>query len=373
MTAARNVSLGIVAVAVAVIGGALVYRAVLQRENAKALIIATPDGIAEAGYIRIGGIDQWIQIRGDDRRNPVVLLLNGGPGASWLRATQAFVPWEKYFTVVQWDQRGAGRTFEKSGESVAKTMTISRMVSDGLEVSNYLRAHLKKDKIILLGHSWGSILGVHMVKARPDLFYAFVGTGQVESMPKALRAAYAASLAKLRQEGDESAVRELSAVGPPPYRDYATIAKAIKASRGTMMGDDVPSIAEPGGGFAAPGYSLTDDYYLVRGSNFSQRTLLAAALREDLTTLGMHFDVPVFMFEGSADMLPIADARDYFNRIDAPKKAFVAFSGGNHFVLFARPDAFLKEMVEKVRPLAKPSLRIAPLATVDIRKSHVGR
>jgi pimeloyl-ACP methyl ester carboxylesterase len=146
--------------------------------------------ITEEGYVRIGGIDQWIQIRGQHRDNPVVLWLNGGPGFSTIPATPLYSRWEQPFTVVMWDQRGEGKTFERSGRSVAASMTIAQMTKDGIEVAEYLRTRLGRNKIILLGHSWGSILGVHMVKQRPDLFSAYVGTGQVVQLSESATAAY---------------------------------------------------------------------------------------------------------------------------------------------------------------------------------------
>ena len=130
-------------------------------------------------YVKIGGIDQWIQIRGEDRGNPVILFVHGGPGRSTIPISSGWQPWERYFTVVQWDQRGAGRTFRMTGEPIAATMTLAQMTQDGVEVAEYLRAHLHKDRIILIGHSWGSFLGIHIVKRRPDLFHAFVGAGQL--------------------------------------------------------------------------------------------------------------------------------------------------------------------------------------------------
>jgi pimeloyl-ACP methyl ester carboxylesterase len=117
--------------------------------------------------------------RGEDRGNPVILFVHGGRGGSTISISSGWQSWEKYFTVVQWDQSGAGRTFRKTSESIATTMTLARMTQDGVEVAEYLRAHLHKDKIVLIGHSWGSFLGIQIVKQRPDLFYAFVGTGQV--------------------------------------------------------------------------------------------------------------------------------------------------------------------------------------------------
>jgi pimeloyl-ACP methyl ester carboxylesterase len=122
---------------------------------------------------RGGGLEQWITMRGEDRKNPVLLFLHGGPGDAtnpWGYA--GFRNWLKYFTVVQWDQRGAGRTFGRNGPAAASTITIDRMVQDGVELAELLSRRFQKDKIVLVGHSWGSILGVFMAKARPELFYA---------------------------------------------------------------------------------------------------------------------------------------------------------------------------------------------------------
>jgi pimeloyl-ACP methyl ester carboxylesterase len=171
--------LAVAVLAVLAIGSGLGFRAYSQHLGARALAIQSPNGLQEGMYVKIGGIDQWVQIRGEDRGNPVILFVHGGPGGSTIPISSGWQSWEKYFTVVQWDQSGAGRTFRKTGESIATTMTLARMTQDGVEVAEYLRAHLHKDKIVLIGHSWGSFLGIQIVKQRPDLFYAFVGTGQV--------------------------------------------------------------------------------------------------------------------------------------------------------------------------------------------------
>ena len=144
---------------------------VLRERNARDYAITAPNGIDEAKYVEIGGIQQWITIRGEDRNNPVLLFLHGGPGDAtnpWGYA--GFRRWLKAFTVVQWDQRGAGRTLGKNSAASAATITVARMTQDGIELAELLRKSLHQDKIILVGHSWGSALGVFMVKARPDLF-----------------------------------------------------------------------------------------------------------------------------------------------------------------------------------------------------------
>jgi len=159
----------------------------VRARNAEQYAILSPKGIDEGSFVKIGGIEQWITIRGQDRDNPVLLFLHGGPGDvtnPWSFAL--FAPWEKYFTVVQWDERGSGRTLRKSGPAVAPTITVDRMVQDGIELTEYLRKHLGKEKIIIVGHSFGSILGTRMAKARPDIFYGCVGTGQVADGSKNL-------------------------------------------------------------------------------------------------------------------------------------------------------------------------------------------
>jgi pimeloyl-ACP methyl ester carboxylesterase len=186
-----------------------------RARNAKDYAIATTSGINEAKYLKIGGIEQWVTIRGEDRANPAVLVLHGGPGDAtnpWGYA--GFRTWLNTYTVVQWDQRGAGKTLGRNGRASVDTVTIDRPVQDGVELADTLRTLLRKDKIILLGHSWGSVLGVLMAKRKPDLFQAFVGTGQVGKPAGAYDVAFDALVAKARALSDGRALREHSAHRP---------------------------------------------------------------------------------------------------------------------------------------------------------------
>ncbi len=191
----------------------------LRARSIKDYAVATPPGIDDANYLRIGGIDQWVTIRGEDRANPVVLVLHGGPGDAtnpWGYAV--FRRWLKRYTVVQWDQRGSARTFGRNGAASVQALTIDRLVDDGIELADTIRKSLQKDRIILLGHSWGSFLGVLMAKKAPTLFQAFVGTGQVVDPAGGSDVAFQALLSKARAEGDVRARRELEETGPPPTR-----------------------------------------------------------------------------------------------------------------------------------------------------------
>jgi pimeloyl-ACP methyl ester carboxylesterase len=196
----------------------LACRALPQNATTQALPVRAPEKVNEEMFVRIGGIDQWITIKGDDRNNPVLLFLHGGPGDALSPfADSVFGGWEKNFTLVQWDQRGAGRTFGKSGPSIERTMTVERMAQDGVEVAEFLTTHLNKKKIIIAGGSWGSILGIYMAHARADLFYAYVGSAQLVNIRKNDAASYARVLELARASGDEQAITALTKIGPPPW------------------------------------------------------------------------------------------------------------------------------------------------------------
>jgi pimeloyl-ACP methyl ester carboxylesterase len=326
---------------------------ILRERNKQQFAIDLTRGIDEERFIEIGGIEQWVTIRGQDRTNPVLLFLHGGPGDvtnPWTFAL--FAPWEKAFTVVQWDQRGAGRTLEKTGPAVAPTMTLERMVQDGVELAEYLRKRLGKDKIILVGHSFGSILGVLMVRARPGLFYAYVGTGQVGDNKRNYSVAYDALLNKARDTGNVQALRDLRRVGPPPYASgegYGVQRRWANAFEGA----DQFLFGTIGLALVAPGNSVQDMNDSAAGQQLSAERLVSQTKSLGPKELGLDFAVPVFVFQGVEDFTtPTELARLYLASIHAPRKGFVEIKGGGHFAVFMKSDVFLNELVRRVRPLA---------------------
>ena len=345
----QGVAIG-VGVIVLVLVLAMAYRAYRQQENARAFAIRPPNGIDEAGFVRIGGIDQWVTIRGEDRANPVILIVHGGPGLAYSPLFAWFRPWEKAFTVVQWDQRGAGKTYGRYGRATPD-LSRERIVSDGIELSDYLRGHLHKDKIILLGHSWGSTVGLEMIARRPDLFSAYVGTGQIVD-PAQEEAAHAMSLASARGAGDAKSVRALAAAKPPYATADQFMAMHMRAAaygpaneRGYVM-KSMPT------GLFAPGYSLADLYDNGMGGLFSLRPLFHDIETFDARRVGSSFAVPIVLIQGDLDnVTPTPSVRDYFNEIIAPKKDFVVLPGDGHMALLTDPDRFLAVLLERVRPL----------------------
>jgi pimeloyl-ACP methyl ester carboxylesterase len=347
---AKFLVLSVVALLLIAVGALLALRVHRQHVTARAIAIHSLNGIDEGMYVKVGGIDQWIQIRGQDRNNPVLLCLHGGPGGSWLAQTAVLLPWEKEFTVVQWDQRGAGKTLESTGPSIAATMSADRMAQDGIELSEFLQTHLHKEKLVLLGFSWGSLLGIHMAKMRPDLFYAYVGTGQVSNMPKAQQMSYAYVLEKARAANDTRTVRGLMGIGPPPFDSMEKIGLFFQG----LNKYECESDQNPGAGvFSAPNYSLRDIYYLMKG--FSQVPTFRVyheMLSADLYSLGPDFTIPIFIFQGAEDeRTPAPLAKEYLEWISAPHKGFVLFDGAGHFAALSMPDRFLQELVTRVRPV----------------------
>jgi pimeloyl-ACP methyl ester carboxylesterase len=331
------------------------YETFVRNRNAPNYAIHTPNGIDEGRYVNIGGIEQWITIRGENRNDPVLLVLHGGPGDvtnPWSYAF--FVPWHKHFIVAQWDQRGAGRTLGRSGPSIAPTVTVERIVQDGIELAEYLRDHLGKKKIILVGHSFGTIVGVRMAQARPDLFSAYVGTGEVsdETGARSYAIAFDALRAKARQTNNAQALSELDRVGPPPYKTGEGFQIQRKWSN-AFEGADNFLAATIGFALIAPGYSVKDVNDWLDGQILSGDQLVPEMINHGQKQLGTEFRVPVFFLQGAEDFTtPTALAREYFGMIHAPHKEFVAIEGGGHFAMFIRSAQFLDELVKRVRPLA---------------------
>jgi len=330
---------------------ALGWRSWRQHQLSQAMIIHSVTGIDERQFVRIGGVEQWITIRGHNRENPVILVLHGGPGAPTSPLPAHFLPWEREFTVVQWDQRGAGKSYRSNHAAPS----IDLMIQDALAVSDYVRNRLHKSKIILLGHSWGSVLGVHLAKSRPDLFAAYVGTGQIVNMQRNEEAAYAGVLAKARALGDHTAADALEKSGAPPYHD---IRQMGLERRWAMQYEPGLRYTGPQGLFAelltAPDYSLTDvlNYFkgVLGGDDYYGQSLDGPMMREDLPALGSDFSIPIFIVQGAEDdVTPTSLAKTYFDQITAPRKSFLLMPHAGHMALLTRSDDFLKFLLTTVR------------------------
>ena len=211
-------------------------------------------------------------------------------------------PWEKYFTVVMWDQRYAGKTFARNGEESCRGLSIDGVAGDGIALANYLRGRLHQTKIILLGHSWGTMVGLRMVHDRPDLFSAFVGTGFAVSIAEKEPVNYARAMAPLRGAHMEDGIRALQNIGPPPW----TSPDAVMVEREWSERIDVPAERDIYANMTplvlfAPHWSLWDDYEYLQAGRFANEATFAAGNSYDARKLGAKYKLPFFIFNGELD------------------------------------------------------------------------
>lgn len=310
-----------------------------------------PVAVNQSSFVSVGGIDQWISVKGQDRKNPVLLVVHGGPGESQWPVADRYAPWEKEFTVVLWDQRGAGHTYGRYGAETPD-FTLDRIARDGVEVAEYLCRTLGKRKVIVLGHSWGTIVATAMVQLKPELFAAYVGTGQVASWSATMNMQYDLALGKARQDGDAAAIKKLEESGRP---DPSDVKQAFSVNIWPAMS---PSDQAWISILRAEAVELKTKYPkdfrdFEEGFNFSAEHALPYQMSVDLPRTAGKVDTAFFIIQGQDDvMTPTEGAVDYFNAVRAPKKELVLIPDAGHFAFMTAPDAFLAALTSKVRAVA---------------------
>ncbi|MFF4019432.1 alpha/beta fold hydrolase [Streptomyces sp. NPDC001843] len=341
-----------VTLAAAPVAGLLGYRQLKRAANARRLAITTPNGIDESGYVRIGGIDQWISVRGEDRDNPVVLEFHGGPGAS----NQIHVPrtrgWERHFTIVRWDMRGSGLTFARGGADGQGEMSLERYYRDALEVTEHVRARLGVDKVVLVANSFGTVTGLRLARNHPELYSAYVGTDQNVIAGGRERQAYDALLGRLEKSGKRKEYAAVAAMGADrtawSTEQWSKFNKLVITSD-PLSYDTMKTVVIRSLWFS-PLHTLRGLRTYLKGMTFAER-LGPQALTVDERAEGTDFRLPFFLFQGDRDALtPPESARRFFEDVTAPVKEFALIEDASHFASFRHPDRFLELMLGKVRP-----------------------
>ncbi|KJZ70851.1 hypothetical protein HIM_09765 [Hirsutella minnesotensis 3608] len=322
---------------------ALLRRPFERRRRARLLELVGPGIIREERFLSLGGIDQWVTIRGCDQSNPIIVVLHGGPGSPYTPFNSWLGEWEREFTVVQWDQRGSGRTFVRAGEQVPD-LSLERLVADGLELTEYLVARFAR-RALLVGSSVGSLTGGIMVKRRPDLFTTFMAANVLAPDPEHESFRIVHEHAQRRR--DRRVLRDLQRIGPDPARwspeESLRFSKlAIRASVGVP--DMVYDLMLPALMYD-PGLSMSDIRAFDRGMTKSLYALQPEYESFDFDALGYEYSVPVVIVQGAADVIsPASVAGRHFQRIQVPKKRFVEIEGAGHLVEFADRSRFLSEL-----------------------------
>ncbi|NYZ64153.1 alpha/beta hydrolase [Luteimonas deserti] len=329
--------------------------------------IVTPSGIQERHVVRLGGIDQVISVRGRDRSNPVLLYLHGGPAAPMMPAAWTFqTPWEDFFTVVQWDQRAAGRTMRANDPAaVAPTLTIDRYVSDAIELVDWLRATYGKRKVVLVGHSWGTVIGMRVLVEAPERLHAYVGIGQIIHPWTDEALGYAYALEAARADGNAGAVRELETLAPYPGTDLR--GGRIDAQRKWVIRYGGHSAYRPDSDYyfraqrLSPEYTPEDHRAIAAGSALTLDRILAQWDTVDFRGV-RRVGAPVVMLLGRHDYTtPSQPVADWLAAVDAPAAHAAWFEHSAHFAPIEEPGRTLLTLVRRVRPFAVAAGDGAPL------------
>jgi proline iminopeptidase len=344
-----------------------------SRAEATAIIanarkIVTPRGVERLEKVRIGGIDQWVSIRGVDRRNPVLLLIHGGPGYVSIPMSWWFSRgWEEYFTVVQWDQRAAGKTYLLTDPAtIAPTLTRERMIADTEEMAAWVRSQLGKDKIFVLGHSWGSFLGLQLAERHPEWLYAYIGVGQLIDGLESERRGWHFAMDAARRAANAEAVRQLEAIAPYAAPARIIPIKDIYVERkwvgyyGGVMAYRRDNSADSALAQLSPDYSDQEIRRIWEGNEFATPYLLPELVALDLTTTNK-LAVPLILFEGRHDRNVNSEvAATWFDTVKAPEKHLVWFEHSAHMPMTEEPGKFLLSLVRCARPIAEKAGDVAP-------------
>ncbi len=330
--------------------------------NAEAL---PPGGINKLMSVKIGGIPQWISVRGADRSNPILLFLSGGPGDPMMPESWTFQrPWEDFFTVVQWDQPDAGKTFAAMHRVPDRTLTMAEMQSDTDQLINWLRHRYHKRKIFLLGFSFGSILGLRVAIQHPDWLFAYIGVGQVVNAYDNEAVGYEETLKKAEAVHNQTAISELKSIAPYPYPRNAVphSMPAIKQALGklfierkwdTRLGGMLygrTSDNEEQYWELSPDYTSYDVGSAEIGEMDSEEILIPQLLHVNFDNNRI-FKCPVVFFAGAHDRTtPESLVLAYYKKIHAPAKRLFVIKNAAHYVVNEAPGIVLVDLVNYVRP-----------------------
>lgn len=323
--------------------------------------IVTPNGIQEEFVATLGGARQAVSVRGADRNNPILLFIHGGPGAVEMPIAWSFQrPWEDYFTVVQWDQRGAGKSYALNDpKEIAPTLTPERYRDDAIELIELLRKRYGKCMVFVLGHSWGSAVGLSVAASRPDLLHAYVGMGQFMDVRENERVGMAWALERARAAGNTEAVREIEALRPYPDSGPFTIDHADGWRKWAIQYGSLAAYRANANFYLraprlSPEYTPADRKAWADGSAFSVVTLWPRLADMSFRTLHK-MEVPVIMFLGRHDYTtPSSITAQWMEQLDAPKKQTVWFEHSAHLPMVEEPGRVFAALLQHVLPLATP-------------------
>jgi pimeloyl-ACP methyl ester carboxylesterase len=311
-------------------------------------------GINLLQKVELGGEAQWISIRGADASKPVLLFLHGGPGSANLAKLRVQTPvLEEHFVVVNWDQRGAGKSAGIGFDY--ESLSIAQIVSDTHELVEYLKARFGVEKIYLLGFSWGTIVGLEFAAQYPDDLYAYIGVSQEVSLVEAEKLSLEYAQTKAREAENEQAVAELAGIDPA-YQS-ADWYRQINIERKWLL--QLGGVYHTANSYSheawmllrAPEYSLYEFALWPLSSSRSLQALWPEVMRIDFFETHAQLDVPVYFFLGRYDNnAPSQLTARYYDQLIAPAgKHLIWFENSAHDPFFDQPDQVVREIVKVIQ------------------------
>lgn len=301
------------------------------------------NSISSLEKIILGGVEQWILIRGNDIRNPILLKIHGGPG----QAEMATAPYnsflERDFIVVEWDQRGAGKSYASYEPETA--MTMEQFVSDTIELSHNLLQRFKQKKLLLVGHSWGSVIALKVANSNPELFHAVVTTGQIISLKASGHISHAYLMESARSSGNQDAVEELIAIGAPPYlpddanKKLSTYFRYLQSYKADWhAAEPLPRVRLM---ISSPEYSWYEKLKFTGAASRSFRLLYPQLAQVDFRNEISELKIPVHFALGRYDKLQPGElAEEYLHKLKAPVKSVRWFENSAHFPFLEEKEEF---------------------------------
>lgn len=294
----------------------------------------------------LGGIEQWILVKGINEQNPIILFLHGGPGLPMMPFHQFFQnDIEKEYLVVHWDQRGTGKSYSEN--IPIQTMNFSQILSDSHDLVVLLKQRYGKEKIYLAGHSWGSIIGINLINRYPEDFYGFISIGQVVNFSQSLNISHDFALEKAKKQGCDEAITELMEIGEPPYNEddakLSVILKNVGRFGGRMHNEiSFPSIAK-----GCEEYTESDIQSIPKGLDFSDTYLWGEVIKTNIMDDLVDLKVPIYFMCGKYDYItPTILIEEYCNKITAPHKEVIILENSAHYPYIEEPDRFSQLIID---------------------------
>jgi L-proline amide hydrolase len=299
--------------------------------------------------LTIGGTKQSLLIRGSNVNNPVILILHGGPGLAQICYARKYQQeLEQDFVVVNWDQRGSGQSYRFFMDT--KKLTKEQILEDSNELINYLCETFKQEKIIVIGHSWGSELGMDLVSKNSSKIAAYIGVGQVINQKEGERISYEYALELAKQYNDTNAIEELEEIGYPPYENVidATLKKEKVLKKYSPLKSDVNVTMDIiKGCLYAPEYNGIDSLKYIIGNKISAETLWGKNPDYNLIEEVNKVDIPVYFCAGRYDYTtPSELVETFYKNLDAPYKELIWFEDSAHYPQYNEHEKFYEVLLK---------------------------